>query len=80
MNHWIVAPIILPLLLGAILAWQSDQQTGLQRWLSLTGSLGLLLVSLQLVRQQGRARYRYTAWATGRHPLVLYWYWTGSVR
>src|SRR5690554_8158844 len=56
MNHWIVAPIILPLLLGAILAWQSDQQTGLQRWLSLTGSLGLLLVSLQLVQTAGQGQ------------------------
>lgn len=49
MSHWIVAPVILPLLLGAVLAWLSDERVPLQRTLSLLGSLGLLLVSSLLV-------------------------------
>lgn len=54
MNHWIFAPVILPLLLGSVLAWQSDERAALQRWLSLAGSLGLLLISLLLVQAAGQ--------------------------
>ena len=50
MNHWIVAPVLLPLMLGAVLAWLSDGRTLLQRRLSLAASLALLLVSLLLVQ------------------------------
>ncbi|TDQ40015.1 monovalent cation/H+ antiporter subunit D [Thiopseudomonas denitrificans] len=50
MNHWIMIPVILPLLLGAVLAWLSDERATLQRRLSLAGSLALLAVSLLLMQ------------------------------
>lgn len=49
MNHWIVAPVLLPLLLGAVLGWLSDERIALQRKLSVLGSAGLVLVSVLLV-------------------------------
>ncbi len=54
MNHVIVAPVILPLLLGATLAWLDDGHRVLQRRLSLAGSFALLLVSLLLVQTAGQ--------------------------
>lgn len=49
MNHWIMLPFLLPLLLGAGLAWLDDGRQQLQRRLSLLGSLLLLFVSLVLL-------------------------------
>lgn len=49
MNHWIMMPFVLPLMLGAVLAWLDDGQAGLQRKLSLLGSLALLGVALLLL-------------------------------
>ncbi len=45
MNHWIMMPFVLPLMLGAVLAWLDDSQAVWQRRLSLLGSLALVGVA-----------------------------------
>lgn len=51
MNHWIMAPFLLPLMLGALLSFLDDKQAKLQRGLSLLGSLALVAIGLLLVSQ-----------------------------
>lgn len=51
MMHLLVVPFVLPLLLGAVLGWISDERIALQRLLSLAGSACLLLVALALLQQ-----------------------------
>ncbi|MFB1010563.1 MAG: monovalent cation/H+ antiporter subunit D [Thiopseudomonas sp.] len=49
MNQWIMAPFLLPLMLGAVMAWLDDGRAVLQRRLSLLGSLALVGIALQLL-------------------------------
>ena len=49
MSHWIITPILLPLLLGACLGWLGGQQIRLKRGLSLLGSLLLVVIAIVLL-------------------------------
>ncbi len=51
MNHWLVAPVILPALLGAILVLAARHHLVLQRVFSFAGTLGLLALSIGLFWQ-----------------------------
>ena len=64
MNHWIMMPFVLPLMLGAVLAWLDDSQAVWQRRLSLLG---------RMRRPAGRCRS--TRWVTGARRSVLCLCW-----
>lgn len=50
MNHWIIAPLLLPLLTAVLLVFLSGRRS-LIRALSLVSATGLLLIAITLVRQ-----------------------------
>ena len=51
MNHWLVAPIVLPLLAGALAALTATRWPRANAALSLAATLGFLALSIALVRQ-----------------------------
>jgi len=51
MNHWIIAPVVLPAILAAILTLSMRHHPGLQRVFSVAGCAGLLAIALGLTMQ-----------------------------
>lgn len=51
MNHWLIAPILLPLFSGALLVLFSRRGLGFQRVLSFAATMALLPIALQLFTQ-----------------------------
>jgi multicomponent K+:H+ antiporter subunit D len=52
-NHWIIAPIVLPLLAGALLALVEGRAPRLARWVSVLATLGFLAVAARLTGLAG---------------------------
>ena len=65
MAHWMIAPILLPVVLAALMVAPARHRPGLQRALSLAGAAGQLALALALVwaaSQNGPALYRLGDW------------------
>lgn len=58
MNHWLIAPILLPLVAGALLLLASGRGPGLQRGLSLCACAALLPLTLGLLHAATDGTYR----------------------
>ena len=53
MNHWVIAPILLPLLIGSVQLLLGTARPGLQRGLGLTGTAALIPLATVLLVQTG---------------------------
>ncbi len=49
MNHWIIAPIVLPLVAGALLLLLEDAGAGIKRMLSVAATVALVPIALRLL-------------------------------
>ena len=82
-QHLMIAPILLPLLTGALMLLYDDRQREAKFWLSMASALLQLLVAIQLlVRAKiggdgGGTNSPSTCWATGRPRSASCWWSTG---
>lgn len=77
MNHLIILPILWPLLVALLTMLPPfDQNLLLRRFLSVSGSAVLVVLSALLVIRVLKGLLNSINWATGLHLLVSACYWT----
>lgn len=66
MNHWIIMPLLLPLLAGVLLLMGRKYELAFQRWLSVIATAALLLISIALLAAAAGGGYQ--VYALGNWP------------
>ena len=78
MNHWIIAPIVLPLAAGALLLVLERADEALARTVSMMATVALTVITIGLVNvSPAQASSRSITSATGRHRSGSCWCWIG---
>ena len=80
MSHWIIAPVVLPAVLGAFIVLTMRRDLLLQRIFGLAGTVALPAIASALYVLASRRPPEAYLLATGPHPLASCWCWTGFRR